>query len=128
MLALDPKENAETNAKMMGSMATMVVTGEVTKAVRDSETDAGPVKEGEWIGLARSGVLASTESLVETTQKLLQKLINEDHEILTLIAGEGSSQETTSLIEKWVTANFSQVEVEIHQGDQPLYPYYLGIE
>jgi len=128
LLAFDPKENAETNAKMMGSMATMVVTGEVTKAVRDSETDAGPVKEGEWIGLARSGVLASTESLVETTQKLLQKLINEDHEILTLIAGEGSSQETTSLIEKWVTANFSQVEVEIHQGDQPLYPYYLGIE
>ncbi len=47
---------------------------------------------------------------------------------MTIINGEGSSEETTNAIEKWLTIQFPQVEVEIHQGGQPLYPYYLGIE
>lgn len=128
LLAFDPKANSETNAKAMANMAALVVTGEVTKAVRDSETDAGPVKEGEWIGLNRSGIVVSSDSLVTSTQKLLENLVQEEHEIVTIITGEGSSEETTNAIEKWLTIQFPQVEVEIHQGGQPLYPYYLGIE
>ena len=128
LLAFDPKANSEANAKAMTRMADMVVTGEVTKAVRDSETDAGPVKEGEWIGLNRSGIVVSSDSLITSTQKLLESLIQEDHEIVTIITGEGSSEEATSTIGEWLTTQFPQVEVEIHQGGQPLYPYYLGIE
>ena len=128
LLAFDPKANSEANAKAMANMAALVVTGEVTKAVRDSETDAGSVKEGEWIGLSRSGVVVSSDSLVTSTQKLLENLVQEEHEIVTIITGEGSSEETTNAIEKWLTIQFPQVEVEIHQGGQPLYPYYLGIE
>ena len=128
LLAFDPKANSEANAKAMSNMAALVVTGEVTKAVRDSETEAGPVKEGEWIGLDRSGVIVSSDSLVASTQKLLENLVQEEHEIVTIITGEGSSEETTKSIEKWLTIQFPQVEIEIHQGGQPLYPYYLGIE
>ncbi|MEG3585824.1 MAG: DAK2 domain-containing protein [Actinomycetota bacterium] len=128
LLAFDPKANSEANAKAMTRMADMVVTGEVTKAVRDSETDAGPVKEGEWIGLNRSGIVVSSDSLITSTQKLLESLVQEDHEIVTIITGEGSSEEATSTIGEWLTTQFPQVEVEIHQGGQPLYPYYLGIE
>ena len=128
LLAFDPKANSEANAKAMANTAALVVTGEVTKAVRDSETDAGPVKEGEWIGLSRSGVVVSSDSLVTATQKLLENLVKEEHEIVTIITGEGSSEESTNEIEKWLAIQFPQVEVEIHQGGQPLYPYYLGIE
>jgi hypothetical protein len=128
LLAFDPKVDSSINAKSMTAVAAAVVTGEVTQAVRDSETDAGTVSEGDWIGLDRSGVIVFSESLITTTQKLLENLVTEDHEIVTIIAGEGSSDEATTAIEKWLETHSPQLEVEVHHGGQPLYPYYLGIE
>ena len=58
----------------------------------------------------------------------LAAMLHEDHEIVTLICGEGASEAETALIEAWVDENHPEVDVEIHQGDQPLYPYYIGIE
>ena len=56
LLAYDPEAGGEANAAAMEATARKVVPGEVTRAVRDSETDAGPVRTGDWLGLSRDGI------------------------------------------------------------------------
>nr|MDP9020578.1 hypothetical protein [Actinomycetota bacterium] len=59
---------------------------------------------------------------------LLDALVGPDHEIVTLIVGEGAGDDDTARVTEWLAAHRPQVEVEVHEGGQPLYPYLLGIE
>ena len=88
LLAFDPAADAKTNSKSMGAMAESVVTGEITQAVRDSETDAGKVIKGDWIGLDKTGVIVARKSLADAAMDLLQTLIGDEHEIVTIIEGQ----------------------------------------
>ena len=55
-------------------------------------------------------------------------MIIDEHEIVTLISGEDSNEEETDEILAWINAEHEDLEVEVHEGGQPLYPYYIGIE
>ena len=128
LLAFDPAADAETNSQSMNSMAESVATGEVTQAVRDSETDAGKVTEGDWIGLGRTGVIVARQNLGDAALDLLQTLIGDEHEIVTIIEGQDCPQEVTKDLLAWLSNDKPEIEVEVHSGGQPLYPYYFGIE
>ena len=125
----DPEVSAESNARAMTEAAEAVATGEVTQAVRDTNTDAGQVTEGDWIGLVRGdGIVAIGGSVVAAATQLLDVLIDESREILTVVTGEDASAEATDLIVAWVAEHRSALSVEIHRGGQPLYPYLFGVE
>jgi len=68
------------------------------------------------------------ENIVEAATALLKKMIIDEHEIVTLISGEDSNEEETDEILAWINAEHEDLEVEVHEGGQPLYPYYIGIE
>ncbi len=128
LLAFDPAADAETNCQSMTTMAQSVVTGEITQAVRDSETDAGKVREGDWIGLNRTGVIVARTNLNEAALDLLETLIGDEHEIVTIIEGQDCPDEVTRDLLAWLSNEKPEIEVEVHSGGQPLYPYYFGIE
>jgi len=128
LLAFDPRTDAKKNLIPMGEAAGQVLPGEITRAVRASETAAGKVEEGDWIGLDRSGVRVISKSMDEAAIGLLNELIDQDHELVTVISGEESSDESTTKISEWLTESKPHLEVEIHVGGQPLYPYYFGVE
>jgi len=128
LLAYDPGADAVGNAESMASAASHVVAGEITRAVRDSATDRGPIREGDWLGIARDGILAVDDDLSGAATTLLDQLVGPEHEIVTIIEGEGASQAITRHLEVWLHDNRSGCEVEIHHGGQPLYPYLFGIE
>ena len=128
LLAYDPASTAESNASDMTAAAAHVVAGEVTRAVRDSSTERGPINEGDWLGIARDGILAVHPDLSESATALLAELVTEDHEIVTIIEGEGATQAITRHLEVWLHDNRPGSDVEIHHGGQPLYPYLFGIE
>ncbi|NCY15539.1 MAG: DAK2 domain-containing protein [Actinobacteria bacterium] len=128
LLAYDPGSTAEANAADMTSAASHVVAGEVTRAVRDSSTERGPIHEGDWLGIARDGILAVDPDLSASATALLDELVGEEHEIVTIIEGEGATQAITRHLEVWLHDNRPGCEVEIHHGGQPLYPYLFGIE
>ena len=71
-------------------------------------------------------VIAS--NLVGAAKYLLIDMILDEHEILTLVSGEGSTSQETDEIVSWVNTEYEELEVEVHEGGQPLYPYYIGIE
>ncbi len=128
LIAYDPESTAEANAEGMGAAAEAVAAGEITRAVRESTCDVGPIAEGDWIGIAREGIRAVGTDLSEVACALLGALLTEDHEILTLIEGEGANAGTTRRITEWLAEHHPDVEAEVHHGGQPLYPYYLGLE
>ena len=128
LLAYDPAAGAEANVASMTESAARVVPAEVTRAVRDSVTDAGEVHEGDFIGISRDGVVAIADNPVVCTRLLLSRLLDETHELVTLIEGEGARVADTRRIEEWLSEEYPDVALEVHQGGQPLYPYLLGIE
>jgi hypothetical protein len=128
LLAYDPAAAAEVNVAAMEESAARVVPGEVTRAVRDAVTDAGEVHEGDWIGVSRDLVVAIADSAVMATRLLLSRLLEEHHELVTLIEGEGARAGDTRAISEWLGEEHPEVTLEVHHGGQALYPYLLGIE
>jgi dihydroxyacetone kinase-like predicted kinase len=128
LLAYDPGADADQNVAAMTDSAAHVVPAEITQAVRDSTTDAGEVHAGDYIGISRDGVVAVADSSVMCARLLLSRLLNESHELVTLIEGEGAKVADTRSIGEWLSEEFPDVALEVHQGGQPLYPYLLSIE
>jgi len=128
LLAYDPGTDSDANASAMAEAASRVVAGEVTRAVRDSSSDAGRIAEGDWLGIARDGIVSIAPDLAAAADRLLDQLVDDRHEIVTIIEGEGASPAVTRHLEVWVHDNRPGCEVEVHHGGQPLYPYLFGIE
>ena len=128
LLAYDPEAGGEANAAAMEATARKVVPGEVTRAVRDSETPAGPVRKGDWLGLSRNGIEVVGDTLAGTSSALLDLLVTDDHDLVTIIEGEGSGAADTRRITEWLREARPAVETEVHHGGQPLYPYLFSIE
>lgn len=128
LMAYDPEAGVDENAAAMGAAAASVTAGEVTRAVRDSSCDLGPISEGDWLGLSRSAIEAVEPTLAEAAVRLLERLMTDDHEIVTLIEGDGSSVADTRRITAWVAEAHPGATVEVHNGGQPLYPYLVGLE
>ena len=125
----DPQGSVDANAAAMRLASAGVVSGEITVAVRDSTCEAGSIHEGDHLGLTRDGgieVVATT--LVDAATTLLDRLIGPDHEIVTVIEGEGASAATTRHITEWIADHRPDVVAEVHHGGQPLYPYLFGVE
>ncbi len=128
LLAYDPGADADTNREAMAAAADAVVAGEVTRAVRESKTSVGHVQPGDWIGLDRSGVRAVGATLADAATGLLDAIVGEDHELVTIIAGAEATEESDAAVAAWLAEHRPDVETESHVGGQPVYPYYFGVE
>ena len=128
LLEYDPDADVDDNRASMSSAASNVVAGEVTRAVRASTCDMGAIAEGDWLGITCDGIRTIDPTLAGATIGLLDVLVGGDHEIVTLIEGEGAGAADTRRITEWLAEWRPDVQVETHHGGQPLYPYLIGIE
>jgi fatty acid kinase len=128
LLAYDPGAHGETNAEAMETSARTVVPGEVTRAVRDADSSAGPISTGDWLGLSRDGIEVVGETMAGAACSLLEVLVSEQHSLVTIIEGDGSGPAETRRITEWLRDHRPDVDTEVHHGGQPLYPYLFSIE
>ena len=129
LMVYDPEDRAEANRAGMRHAAEAVRSGEVTKAVRASRTEAGPVAEGDWIGIAGGdGIVAIDNDVIGAATALLDHLVADGCELVTVIAGVEASEPLTAALVAWLDERRPGVEVEVHHGGQPLYPYLFGVE
>ena len=129
LVAYDPEASAEHNGSQMSRAASSVATGEVTQAIRDTNSDAGPVKAGDFIGLVRGdGVVAVDKTLDAVCHDLLAKLITPQRELLTIITGSDATSQTTDALVAHVGQVHPHISCEVHFGGQPLYPFLFGVE
>ena len=129
LVVYDPEAGVDDNSSSMSSAIDAMATGEVTQAVRDSHSDAGPVTAGDWIGLVRGdGIVAVAGSLDGAAVALLEHLVTDEREIVTIIEGSDAIASVTDSLRSWVASERPGVQVECHRGGQPLYPYLFGVE
>ncbi len=129
LVVYDPEADAAENGPEMAEAAASVVTGEVTRAVRATNSDVGAINEGDWIGIVRGdGIVAVSGTLDGATTALLDHLVKDGAEIVTVVEGAGATAGHTDVIHAWLDEHRSGVQVEVHRGAQPLYPYLFGVE
>jgi dihydroxyacetone kinase-like predicted kinase len=129
LVVYDPEASAEHNGEEMGEAAESVATGEVTQAVRATNSEAGPIAVGDWIGIVRGdGIVAVSGTLDGVNQAMLEHLVQPGREIVTVIEGVDATAGHTEAVRAWFAAHHPEVQVEVHRGGQPLYPYLFGVE
>ena len=118
----------EENQKNMTNAFAHVKTGQVTFAVRDTSIDGVEIKKDDFMALAEGKIILSNPSREESATSLAKALIDEESEIVTVIYGEDVSEEEANDFATFIEEQFEDVEVEVYNGKQPLYPYILSVE
>jgi DAK2 domain fusion protein YloV len=128
LLAFNEAETAERNEERMRGAAEQVRSGEVTLAVRDSTIGGLAIRNGDYIGILDKEIVAASGSLQETCRTLLAKMLEDGGELVTVLTGEGTSEEETAALSDWLKEAYPDAEVEVFEGGQPLYPYLIAVE
>lgn len=128
MLAFNELNDLDTNKSEMMSELANVVSGQVTNAVRDTEIDGMKIKKDDFMGIIEGKIKVSQSNRKNVTIETLKQMISEDSEIVTILLGEDSDETEAAEIAAEIEKLFEEVEVEIHDGQQPVYPYILSVE
>nr|WP_235714789.1 DAK2 domain-containing protein [Halalkalibacter akibai] len=128
LLSFNPTQGLEVNAGMMKDALTTVKSGQVTFAVRDTNIDGIDIKKNDFMGIAEKKIVSSGVDVLEVTKDLLQQMLDEDSEIVTLIQGEDATTEQTEQLASFLEVEFPEVEVDVQLGNQPLYSYIISVE
>jgi len=128
LLAFNPEASLEDNQAAMSEQMTLVSSGQITNAVRDTNIDGVEIKKDDFMGIVDGKILVSIADRKEATLATVEKMIDEDSEILTIIYGEDAEASEVEEITEAVEAKYPDVEVEVHEGNQPVYTYLLSVE
>ena len=128
LLAFNPEASLEENQAAMSEQMALVSSGQITNAVRDTNIDGVEIKTDDFMGIVDGKILVSIADRKEATLATIDKMINDDSEILTIIYGEDADASEVEEITEAVEAKYPDVEVEVHEGNQPVYTYLLSVE
>ncbi|MGY3816950.1 DAK2 domain-containing protein [Gemella taiwanensis] len=128
VMVFNPQASADENFANMQEVLSTVSTLEVTHAVRDTNIEGVEIKKDEFMGIKDGKIVVSNLSLNTVLEELLEKSIDEDKEIVTLYLGEESTEEYTDFLEQLIEEKYPDVEVELIESGQPVYPYIIGVE
>jgi uncharacterized protein len=96
--------------------------------VRDGVGDAGPIAAGDWIAIGRDGVWVVEKTPSDAAIRLVDRLVDDGSELVTVLVGADAVASETARFEEHLALAYPQLEVEVHEGNQPLYPYLVGVE
>jgi len=128
LLAFNPSSDIIANENNMKAALGHVKTGQITYAVRDTSIDGLQIETGDFMGLAEGKIVVKSKDKTESSRELLKSMIDEDTEIVTLIKGEDATEEEVESLVSFLEENYDEVEVEVHDGKQPLYSFIFSIE
>ena len=120
--------SVEENEEALMESLTMVKSGQVTFAVRDTVMNDVEVKEGNIIGIAESKLMDAGEGVDTITTSLVEKLVDEDSAIVTLFYGEDVTEEDANKLRDELEEKFEDIDIELYYGGQPLYYYLISVE
>lgn len=128
MMNFDPESSAEENAETMQQAAVLVHSGQITYAVRDSQFEGQEIHEGDILGLLEGTIAVVEASVQETMLKLLPQMFDDDTSLITLLYGEGVTEDEAEAAAAELAESFPDYEIEVQLGGQAVYHYLLAVE
>lgn len=128
LLAFNPEQSLEENVAAMTASLSDVVSGSVTLAVRDTSIDGLEIHKDDNLGMVDGKIVVSNPDVTATLKATFAKMIDEDSEIITIYVGEDGSQDLAEEMADYLESTYEDIEVEIHDGKQPVYPYLMSVE
>lgn len=123
-----PEADAKMNEETMLEEIQRVKSGQVTYAVRDTHIDDKEIHEGDIMGIGDKGILAVGKGIEETTKAMLEQLVDEESELISLYYGEEVKEEDAEQLIQEIEELYPDVDVDAHFGGQPIYYYVLAVE
>ena len=123
-----PDVSAEENQEAMVEAIATVKTGQVTYAVRDTEIDGFQIRENDYMGIGDKSILAVGTDMNTVTLEMLDRMIDEDTEMVSIYFGNESSEDDASVIAEAIEEKYPDVDVEVNDGGQPIYYYVISVE
>ncbi len=128
VLSYNPGSGMEENRYNMEEAAQKTKNGEITQAVRNANLMVGEIKKGEYIGLSDGKVRVISDDVVDATIDLVRDIASSTEEVITFYTGKDAIPEDNETIKKKLKKYFPKMDIEMHKGGQPLYPYIFSIE
>lgn len=128
MLEFDPEAELDENASAMEDNLDTVKSGQVTVAVRDTKLDGRQIRKDDYMGMIDGKIVNTAANLMEATTEMVKLMLDEDSEIVTIIYGKDANQKQADELEQAILAIDEDLEIEIHEGDQPVYPFLISVE
>lgn len=126
-IMFNPDASLDENIDEMKEAMSNVKTGQVTFAIKDTNIDGVEIKANDYMALVEKDIVACVDNKLDALKVCLDKLIDEDSELVTLIVGEDVNDEEVEEIESYIEDNF-EAELELIEGKQPVYSFIIGVE
>ncbi|RHP29603.1 DAK2 domain-containing protein [Lachnotalea sp. AF33-28] len=123
-----PDKTPEENAELMTAEMARVKTGQVTYAVRNTSIDGKDIEAGDIMGIGDTGILAVGKEVAETALMMLDSMVDEDSELISIYYGEDIKQESAEALNAKVAEAYPDCDIEFHRGGQPVYYYIMSVE
>lgn len=128
LISFDASKSGEDNLKIMTEEMENVKTGQVTYAVRDTSIDGKDINAGDIMGIDDDGIKAVSNDLSTTSKELLQEMVDEDAELISIYYGADVTEEDAQEFADYVEETYDECDVELHYGGQPIYYYIVSVE
>lgn len=128
MLEYNAEASLKENQTNMEENMTTVASGEVTHAIRDTKIDGMEIQKDDFLGIVDGKIVEATPDLKETAIKMVKRMLDEDSEVVTILVGADGDSETAEVIKDAILDVDDELDVQIYDGGQPVYPYLISVE
>ena len=128
MISFDETADNFTNESNMTEEMKRVKSGSVTYAVRDTVIDDKTISQVDIMGLGDKTILSVTKDIEETTLDLIDKLIDEESELVSVYYGDEITEDTANALLAKLEEKYGSIDIELHSGGQPIYYYLVSVE
>ena len=128
MISFLPESSAEDNKEAMTEAIAGVKTGEVTYSVRSTHLDGQVIKKGDIMGIGDEGIIAVGTDVLDTAFEMVYRMVDEDSSLISIYYGEDTSEEDAQELVRRLESKFSDLDVEMHSGGEPVYYYIISVE
>ncbi|WP_081413160.1 DAK2 domain-containing protein [Aneurinibacillus terranovensis] len=128
LLAFDPSIELGANKEKMRQSLALVKTGHITYAVRDTTINEQEIHSGDFMGIVDGAIVTAAKDIVETARNMLVQMVSGEDELITVIYGEDVNEPVLDRLVKQIKTDYPEMEVEIHNGKQPLYSFIIAVE
>jgi dihydroxyacetone kinase-like predicted kinase len=127
-IMFNPEADPEENFRCMKAALKNVKSGEVTFSIRDTEFNGLKVKKDDFIGIYEKDIVVDNPDKIETLMILLDKMIDDESSIITILVGADVDEETMNNVANQISEKYSDLDLDIRKGDQPVYSFLIGVE